>query len=85
VRLPSGPFFTVTSGLLVLMAVVFVGHGVAALQEAGTLQFTPVRFVSLPLLGIHPSLQGLTAQAVVALAILAVVLAQRRRLRRAAA
>lgn len=34
VRLPIGPFFAVTAGLLGLMAVVFAGHGVAALQEA---------------------------------------------------
>lgn len=72
VRLPIGPFFTATSGLLVLMAIVFVGHGVAELQEAGVLAMTPVRFMSLPLLGVHPSVQGLGAQgaAVVLVAVL---------------
>ena len=59
VRLPIGPFFTVTSALLVVMAVVFVGHGVAALQEAGVVNSTQVNFVSVPLLGIHPNLQGI--------------------------
>jgi high-affinity iron transporter len=77
-RLPIGPFFTATSGLLVLMAVVFVGNGVAALQEAGVLDATPTGFVSVPLLGIHPSAQGLAAQALVITLIAAAVLASRR-------
>ena len=77
-RLPIGPFFTATSGLLVLMAVVFTGNGVAALQEAGVLQSTPAAFVAVPLLGIHPNAQGLIAQAVVIALIAAAVLASRR-------
>lgn len=63
VRLPIGPFFTVSSILLALMAVVFVGNGIAALQEAGVLEATTVRFVSLPLLGVYPTLQSLVPQA----------------------
>lgn len=62
VRLPIGPFFAVTSGLLAVMAVVFVGNGVAALQEAGVLDARSVNFISLPLLGIHPTAQGLGLQ-----------------------
>jgi len=62
VRLPIGPFFTATSALLALLAVVFAGNGVAALQEAGVVNADVVRFVSIPLLGIHPTLQGLLAQ-----------------------
>ena len=79
VRLPIGPFFAFTSGLLLLMAVVFVGNGIAALQEAGVLRSTPVDFVSLPLLGIHPSAQGLLAQCSVAAAVFALMLASRGR------
>lgn len=71
VRLPIGPFFTVTSGLLALMAVVFVGNGVAALQEAGVVGSRLVNFISVPLLGVYPTLQGLLLQ----LAALALVLA----------
>lgn len=63
VRLPIGPFFAVASILLALMAVIFVGNGIAALQEAGVLDITRVRFVSLPVLGIHPSMQSLVPQA----------------------
>ncbi|MEJ8839343.1 hypothetical protein [Ramlibacter sp. AN1133] len=77
-RLPIGTFFTATSGLLVLMAVVFVRNGIAALQEAGLLQSTPTAFVSLPILGIHPNAQGLGAQALVLLLIAAAVFAGRR-------
>ena len=64
VRLPIGPFFTATSGLLALLAVVFAGNGIAALQEAGVIGADAVSFVSIPLLGIHPTMQGLLAQAV---------------------
>ncbi|CAM5271015.1 FTR1 family protein [Rhodanobacter lindaniclasticus] len=63
VRLPIGPFFTATSALLALLAVVFAGNGIAALQEAGVVGADTVSFVSIPLLGIHPTVQGLLAQA----------------------
>lgn len=79
VRLPIGPFFAVMSALLVAMAFVFVGHGVAALQEAGVLQATAVRFVELPLLGIHPTAQGLGWQGLTLAAIVAGLLWTRRR------
>jgi high-affinity iron transporter len=81
VRLPIGPFFAATSGLLVLLAVIFVGHGVAALQEAGVAPSTPVDFFTLPLLGIRPTLQGLAAQALTLAAIVTGVLAGRRNAR----
>jgi high-affinity iron transporter len=62
VRLPIGPFFTVASSLLAVMAVIFVGNGMAALQEAGVLDVTTVRFISLPVLGIYPTVQSLVPQ-----------------------
>ena len=65
VRLPIGPFFAATAGLLALMAIVFAGNGVAALQEAGVLHATMVRFISVPLLGIHATAQGLIMQGIV--------------------
>ncbi len=65
VHLPIGPFFTVASILLAVMAVIFVGNGIAALQAAGVLEATTVHFVSLPTLGIHPTLQSLVPQALV--------------------
>jgi high-affinity iron transporter len=78
VRLPIGPFFNVTSALLAIMAVVFVGNGIAALQEAGAIDATAVRFFSLPLLGIHPTAQGLWMQAAaLALVIAGLVMGKR--------
>ncbi len=61
-RLPLGPFFAAMSLLLALLAVVFAGQGVAALQEAGAIGASPVTFFSLPILGIHPTLESLGAQ-----------------------
>jgi high-affinity iron transporter len=62
-RLPIGPFFVVSSVLLALLGVVFVGQGVAALQEAGSLPADLVAFPRVPVLGIYPTVQTLTAQA----------------------
>jgi high-affinity iron transporter len=69
VSLPLGPFFAVTSLLLALLSVVFVGKGIAALQEAGTLPVDPVNFPGVPALGLYPNLQGLVLQALLILAI----------------
>jgi high-affinity iron transporter len=61
------------------MAVVFVGNGIAALQEAGVVDSTQVNFVSVPVLGIHGTAQGLLMQCLV-LAILVIgVLVSRRK------
>jgi high-affinity iron transporter len=79
VRLPIGPFFSATSSLLALMAVVFTGNGVAALQEAGVIDSKLVDFVSLPLLGIHPTAQGLLLQLTVLVLVLAGMLISRRK------
>ncbi|MGQ0558145.1 MAG: FTR1 family protein, partial [Sphingosinicella sp.] len=61
-RLPIGPFFGAMSALLGLLAVIFTGHGVAALQEAGVIKATTLGFDPVPLLGIYPSLEALGAQ-----------------------
>jgi high-affinity iron transporter len=65
VRLPLGLFFGATSGLLALLAVVFAGHGVAALQEAGMVGMTGLAFDPVPLLGIYPSSEAVGAQLLV--------------------
>jgi high-affinity iron transporter len=72
IRLPLGLFFGATSLLLALLAVVFVGKGIAALQEAGTLPVNPVNIPSIPALGLYPSLQGLVLQMLVVVAIASV-------------
>src|SRR3569833_1763798 len=70
VRLPLQLFFRVNAAILVVLAVVFAGKGVAALQEAGKLPANPINFPEVDLLGIHPSAEGVGLQLVmVALAI----------------
>ena len=51
VSISSRPFFGAPSALLVLLAVIFAGKGIAALQEAGTLPVEPVNFPGIPALG----------------------------------
>lgn len=62
VRLPLGKFFAVTAGLLALLAVILAGNGIAALQEAGIIEASRIDFVTIPLLGIFPTIQSLFAQ-----------------------
>ncbi|MEO8333259.1 MAG: cytochrome c/FTR1 family iron permease [Gallionella sp.] len=64
-RLPLGPFFSATSILLAIMAVIFAGQGVASLQEAGVVTTSPVNFISMPMLGVIPTTQTLMTQAAV--------------------
>ena len=45
-----------------VLAVIFAGKGVAALQEAGYIPVSPVDFPRIDLLGIYPNLQGLLLQ-----------------------
>jgi high-affinity iron transporter len=66
-RLPLSRFFSATSVLLAVLAVVFVGQGVSALQEAGAVGVRAVAFIRVPELGIFPTAQTLTAQVAVAL------------------
>jgi len=62
VRLPLRQFFAATGGLMFMLAIIFAGKGIAALQEAGVLTSSPVNFVRFDLLGIYPNLQGLLVQ-----------------------
>lgn len=61
-RLPLRQFFSFTGVLMFVLALVFAGKGVAALQEAGYIPVSPVRFLRIDLLGIYPNLQGLLLQ-----------------------
>lgn len=74
-RLPLGPFFSAMSLLLALLAIVFAGQGMAALQEADAVGASPVAFFSLPMLGIHPTLETLGAQVLAAAIVAAGMLA----------
>ncbi len=65
VKLPIGLFFSMSGILLLVLAIVFTGQGIAALQEAGKVGADAVAFIAIPVLGIYPTLQTLLAQAVV--------------------
>ena len=55
-------FFKINTALMFVLAVVFAGKGVAAMQEAGAFPIDPINFPRVDILGIYPSLQSLGAQ-----------------------
>ncbi|WP_260957237.1 cytochrome c/FTR1 family iron permease [Pseudomonas citri] len=69
-KLPLALFFSINAALLCALSVVFAGHGVKALQEAGVFGTRPVAFFDFDWLGIHADAYSLAAQV---LAILAIV------------
>jgi high-affinity iron transporter len=76
--LPVGRFFKVTSILLSALAVVFVGQGIASLQEAGLLHATLIAQVpTVKILGLFPTVQSLSAQLTLVLVVLSVVFIHR--------
>nr|WP_222615788.1 FTR1 family protein [Dyella telluris] len=66
-RLPLGLFFSISSLVIAVLAIVLTGKGVAALQEAGWTAVTVAPVPSIDLLGIYPTWQSLLAQLAVAL------------------
>lgn len=61
--LPISKFFTYSSALIAVLAVVLAGKGVAALQEAGLIDVRPVAVVPrIDLLGLSPTVQSVLAQ-----------------------
>lgn len=63
--LPIGTFFAYSSALIAVLAVVLIGKGSAALQEAGYLPVTPwTGFPRIELLGIYPTRETIVAQLV---------------------
>ncbi len=70
-RLPIGKFFSYSSALVAILAVVLAGKGVAALQEAGLIAIHPLAALPrISLLGLFPTLQGIAAQLATLLALL---------------
>ncbi|MBI5450875.1 MAG: cytochrome c/FTR1 family iron permease [Gammaproteobacteria bacterium] len=62
VRLPLQSFFRVNMILMFVLAVIFTGKGIVALQETGLVAITQVRFIQIDMLGVYPNLQSLGAQ-----------------------
>lgn len=80
-KLPLGLFFKATGVLLFVLAVVFAGNGVLELQVAGVLRSNPLDWLGggLPLLGLHPTVQGLSVQGLMIVgAVLAFLVLNRR-------
>ena len=66
-RMPIGKFFSISSILVAVLAVVLAGKGVAGLQEAGWLGASPIMAPRIELLGMYPSAETVLAQIVVLL------------------
>ena len=61
-KLPLSLFFRVTSIVLLVLSVILLGKGIAALQEAGALGASYLSLPAIDWLGIYPTLQGIAAQ-----------------------
>jgi high-affinity iron transporter len=70
-RLPIGKFFSVSSILIAVLAVVLAGKGAEALQEAGILSVQTLPLPRIELVGLFPSVQTLLLQGIVAFAAIA--------------
>ncbi len=71
-RLPIGQFFAYSSLLIAALAVVLAGKGIAALQEAGVLAVRPLPAIPrIEALGVFPTWEGLLAQVLTLLAVIA--------------
>jgi high-affinity iron transporter len=79
-RMPTRPFFAITSAVLYYMAFVFAGKGIAELQTAGVISISPVDWAPrVPQLGVYPTVETLALQgALIALALVALIWTQRR-------
>ena len=64
-RLPISTFFSASSALIAVLAIVLTGKGVAALQEAGWVGVTVAPLPRIEILGIFPTWQTLSAQLVI--------------------
>ena len=79
-RIPMKFFFQTTSILLYALAIVFVGQGVASLQEASRVSATFVNYApTIPMLGIYPTIQSLGAQTLLLMLAAAAVFVPRRK------
>ena len=76
-RLPLRQFFSWTGVFLFVLAVIFAGKGVIALQEAGVVPLLSIPAPRIDLLGIYPSAVSLGVQLL--MVVVGVVLLRRTR------
>lgn len=72
-RLPLRQFFMATGSLVFVLALVFTGKGIAALQEAGKIPSTLINIPKIELLGIYPNVEGVGMQLFILLLVLGVL------------
>lgn len=70
-RLSPRPFMLASSALLAALAVVLIGKGIRALQEAGVIGISTFAQFDLNALGIHATIEGMLAQGVLLALLLA--------------
>jgi high-affinity iron transporter len=73
-HLRPAPFMWASSVWMAILSFVLVGNGVHALQEAGVVPWTSLAWPDLPLLGLYPAVETLSAQALVVLGLVAMAL-----------
>lgn len=61
-RLPLRQFFAVSGVFMFVLAFIFTGKGIAALQEAGRIPLNPVNMPGIEVLGIYPNLEVIFVQ-----------------------
>jgi high-affinity iron transporter len=76
-RLPIGKFFGYSSALIAVLAIVLVGKGIVALQEAGWLNIHAINGPRVSVLGIYPNLQSIMGQCLVVALVFAGILYNR--------
>jgi high-affinity iron transporter len=70
-RLRPAPFMLASSICLAVLCFMLLGKGILALQEAGVMPMRRLPLPSLPWLGFYPSTEGVIAQGVLTLALIA--------------
>ena len=66
-KLPLSLFFRTTSIVLLVLSVILLGKGIAALQEAGVISAFYLAVPTIDWLGLYPTIQGVLAQVVAVL------------------
>ncbi len=63
-KLPLSQFFRFTSIVLLVLSVILLGKGIAALQEAGVISAFYLAVPTVDWLGVYPTIQGVLAQVI---------------------
>ena len=77
-KLPLKTFFGSTALLMLVLAIIMAGKGIAALQEAGTLSVSQLNLPTISWLGFYPNTQGVILQSVLLLVALVYLVRSRR-------